>query len=268
MSPSVVVFFSLLSHSLIKNYEVTKRDIELTEKLSGTDLPTLKCRSTRPKPKKVVDEEVEITDEFVSKNKELELVMDIMSITKKTLLATIDEIMLSKEFFPIPSINDNYIYTGLDVFLGHFDKGGYTIMKIYADREFESLLFRLSDELEVYISGANPNEHVGDIEILNLRIQDNSRTRFYRLPIKVILKVVVDNLAMFTTHALNLFPVKEVVSKYYFLRMIIGRKQLDYKNRFESEFGECVEASQVNTPGNNNLPQMVSSIYLSPSNSI
>ena len=50
--------------------------------------------------------------------------------------------------------------------------------------------------------------------------------------------------------------------------MILGKKQLDYVKDFSFEFGEYVEASNVNTPSNNNLPRTVSAIYTRLSNSM
>ena len=67
--PFLVEFKSLLRQNLIKNYEVTQKDIELVDKVFGPDFPTLKLKSTRPKPKKVVDEEVEIPEEFIQQTK-------------------------------------------------------------------------------------------------------------------------------------------------------------------------------------------------------
>ena len=154
------------------------------------------------------------------------------------------------------------IYSGLDEILRHYNKGGYTITKIHADGEFESLLLRIKDDLDIDVNIANPDEHVGDVERLNRTIKEKFRTRYYRLPFKAIPKVMINTLACVTTHAMNLFPVKGGVSSYFSPHVILGKKQLYYVKDFKYEFGEYVEASQVNTPSNTNLPQTVSTIYL------
>ena len=70
------------------------------------------------------------------------------------------------------------------------------------------------------------------------------------MPFKAIPKVMIKVLACVTTHAMNLFPVKGGVSKYFSPHVILGKKQLDYVKDFNFEFGEYVEASDVNTPSN------------------
>ena len=170
-APSVVAFKSLLRQNLIKNCDVTEKDITLTENIFGTDVPTLKGKSTRPKPRTVVDEEIEIPKEFISKNKNLELVMDIVFINSETLLTTVDRSILFKACIPLPSREDEEIYKGLDIVLRHYDKGGYVITKIHADGEFESLLLRIKDNMNIDVNIENPDEHVGDIERLNHTLQ-------------------------------------------------------------------------------------------------
>ena len=95
-----MAFKGLLRQNLIRNCEVLEKDIELTEAVFGPDVPTLKGKSTRPKPRKVVDEEIEIPDEFVARNRNLELVMNIIFINKETILTTIDRSIMFKVCVP------------------------------------------------------------------------------------------------------------------------------------------------------------------------
>ena len=216
----------------------------------------------------MVDEEIEIPDEFVARNKNIELAIDIMFINKETILTTIDRSITFKACVPLPSREDEDIFRGLDEILRHYNKGGYTITKIHADGEIESLLLRIKDDLDIEINVVNTDEHVGDIERLNRTIKEKFRTRYYRLTFKAIPKVMINALACVTSHAMNLFPVKGGVSTYFSPHIILGKKQLDYKKDFQHEFGEYVEASQVNNLSNTNLPQTTIAVYLRPSNSI
>ena len=226
VAPSVAAFKSLLRKNLIRNCEVMENYIELTDEVFGPDVPTLKGKITRPKPRKVVDEGIEIPDEFVARNKNLELAINIMFINKEKILTTIDGSIMFKACVPLPSREDGDIFRGLDEILRHFNKGGYTITKIHADGEFESLLLRIKDDLDIKINVVNPDEHVGDIERLNRTIREKFRTRYYRLPFKAIPKVMINALACVTTYAMNLFPVKGGVSKYFSPHIILGKKQL------------------------------------------
>ena len=50
-----------------------EKDILLAHRMFGKDVPTLKGRSTRPKPNVVVDAEIELPEEFLEKmTKDLE----------------------------------------------------------------------------------------------------------------------------------------------------------------------------------------------------
>ena len=181
--------------------------IELTDEVFGPDVPTLKGKRMRPKPRKVVDEEIEIPDKFVAINKNLELAIDIMFINKETILTTIDRSIMFKACVPLPLREYEGIFRGLDEIIRHYNKGGYTITKIHADGEFESLFLRIKDDLDIEVNVANPDEHVEDIKRLNWTIKEKVWTRYYRLPFKAIPKVMINTLACVTTHAMNLLPV-------------------------------------------------------------
>ena len=150
------------------------------------------------------------------------------------------------------SREDEEIFRGLDKVLCHYNKGSYVIKKIHADGEFKILLLKIKDDLDIDVNVVNPDEHVVDIKRLNRIIKEKFRTLYYRLPFKSIPKVMIKTLACVTTHAMNLFLIKGEVSKYFSPHVILGKKQLDYVKDFNFEFGEYVEASNANTPSNNN----------------
>ena len=136
---------NLPRQNIIRNCDVAEKDIALTKKIFGPDVATLKGKSTRQKPRKVVDKEIEIPDEFVSKERNIELSIDIIFINKETLIMTIDRSIMFKACVPLPSQEDDDVYAGLDEVLHHYNKAGYTITKIHADGEFESLMLRIED---------------------------------------------------------------------------------------------------------------------------
>ena len=63
-----------------------------------------------------------------------------------------------KACVPLSSQEDGDIYVGLDEVLKYYNKAGCTITKINADGEFESLMLRIEDELDVEKNIANPSE--------------------------------------------------------------------------------------------------------------
>lgn len=215
-----------------------------------------------------VDDEIEIPEEFVAKRKDLESVIDGIYINLEILLTTVNISIIFKSCVPLPSSKYKEVYKRLDEVLHCYHKGGYTVTKIHADIEFESLLLNMKDELYIEVNIVNPDEDVGDIERINCTIQEKFRTIYYHLPFKAIPKFMINSLVCVTSHTMILFQVKGGVSVYLSPHVVLGKKQLDYKQYFQYEFVDYVKTSHVNTVINNKSPRTLSSIYLKPGNSM
>ena len=59
---------------------------------------------------------------------------------------------------------------------------------------------------------------------------------------------------------LNIFPVKVRVLSHYIPRMILSHKNWDYKNHFQAELVDYLQASQVNKAKNKNRPRTLDGI--------
>ena len=59
---------------------------------------------------------------------------------------------------------------------------------------------------------------------------------------------------------LNIFPVKVGVLSHYIPRMILSHKNWDYKNHFQAELVDYLQASQVNKAKNKNRPRTLDGI--------
>ena len=57
-SPSQQALKNLLRQNIIRNCDIVQKNIALTEKIFGPDVATLKGKSSCPKPRKVVNEEI------------------------------------------------------------------------------------------------------------------------------------------------------------------------------------------------------------------
>ena len=62
---------TMIRQNIIHNSPVTVEDTEIEEKIFGPDLSTLKERTTRQRPKFVVDNFIEIPRELIKNNQEL-----------------------------------------------------------------------------------------------------------------------------------------------------------------------------------------------------
>ena len=81
---------------------------------------------------------------------------------------------------------------------------------------------QVSNELNIEMNYANPNEHVLEIERSIWVIKERFRTAYYRLPYRQIPKTMIKYLAMKVTSDLNLFPVKGGVSEFYSPHVILS----------------------------------------------
>ena len=105
-------------------------------------------------------------------------------------------------------------------------------MRIQADKEFKSLSDRLHEDLSVKVNIPNPDEHVGDVEWLNMTLQEKFRIYYYCLLLKPIPCLMVDYLAMTTTRTMNFFPMKGDIRKFFSTHVLLRKNNLDYDRDF------------------------------------
>ena len=72
----------MIRQNIINNLPVTVKYIEISEKIFGTDVSTLKGITTRKTPKVFVENFIEMPRELIDNNQELILCIDIVFINK------------------------------------------------------------------------------------------------------------------------------------------------------------------------------------------
>ena len=89
-TPTVENFKALLHMNAIQICPVMVKDVKIAERIFGPDMPSLKGKSTRRKPKPVRKDLVEIPAEITEKHHDIELCMDTMFVNKCGMLTAID----------------------------------------------------------------------------------------------------------------------------------------------------------------------------------
>jgi hypothetical protein len=81
-TPTMNNFNSLLRMNVIQNCPVTVEDVNISEKIFGPDMSTLKGKSTRRKPKPVRSDLIEIPKDIIAKHHDIDLCMDAMDVNE------------------------------------------------------------------------------------------------------------------------------------------------------------------------------------------
>ena len=77
--PTLQIFNMMIRQNIIQNFPVTVEGIGIAENIFDLDVSTLKVRTTRQRPKVVVNYCIAIQKELIENNQDLILCMDIFS---------------------------------------------------------------------------------------------------------------------------------------------------------------------------------------------
>jgi hypothetical protein len=76
-------------------------DVNIAKKIFGTDMSSLKGKSTRRKSTPVWEDTIEIPEEPIANNHEIELCIDIMYVSECGFMTTIDQTIRFRSAVPI-----------------------------------------------------------------------------------------------------------------------------------------------------------------------
>ena len=265
-APTLENLKMVIRQNLFKNCPVTTQDVNLAEKIFGSDISTLKGRSTRPRPEVMIDDSIDIPEELIRGNESIDLAIDLIFINRVVLMTAIDRTVKYRSVVPLENQTKNELYRGLDVILRLYNKAGFKIGRIFCDNEFRVIMDPVADEMDAEMIYSAPDQHVPDIERNNRVLKERFRIAYYRLPYTKIPRIMIRYLAMICARQLNLFSAKHGVSSYYSPHMIVTGRNFDYEKQCVCEFGTYVQGTAATT--NTNLSRTVDAIYLRPANSI
>eukprot|EP00980_Cylindrotheca_fusiformis_P012484 scaffold3071_cov84-Cylindrotheca_fusiformis.AAC.2 len=171
-APTVDNLKMLIRQNLVKNCPITIDDVKLAEKIFGPDIPTIKGKSTRPRPQAVIDDYIEIPEELTMHHQDLVMCMDIMFINQCAFLTTIDKSVRFRMTIPIENRSKDELFRGLDVALRYYNKADFRIKRIECDGEFRVMMDQVQDDLDVEMNYANPGDHVPEAERNNCRMHE------------------------------------------------------------------------------------------------
>ena len=252
-----------------KNVPVSFEDVDLMEKIFQKDVATLKGKLVKPHPPVINKNDIiELPPELNVKGRKAELAIDVVYINDQSFLHSVDRTIKLRGLSHLGTRKkgQNYdkvmLLAGLDIILRHYNKHDIFVSLIHADNEFRSLFNMLADDWDINFNYCLPGEHVPDIERFNRLLQERFRVTLYRLPYKVIPRLMVVKLALRITRIANFFPAKGGIICHYPTATIVSGKQINFDRELVYSFGDYVQACYESRPKNNNLPRTKDCIYL------
>ena len=264
-APSTPAFKSMIRMNQIKDCPVTIDHINIADKIYGTDVSTLKGKSTRKSPPRLLPDVVDVPKELYMRNQELHLYIDGMYVNRRGFLTTIDNKIRFRSAVRIKDNTKSTFYSALDKVLRVYNAAGFLVTTIHADNQFKPLFEPIKDDLDIDMDYVPAQAHVPEAERNNRTIKERIRVAFYRLPYHRIPHIMMDCLVLESVYRLNLFPAKGGVSPYYSPQTIMFNTSLDYNKHCSIPFGSFVQVVQDDpSTKNTNRPRSLDGIYLRP----
>ena len=261
-TPSIQDFKAMLRMNLIANNPVTVEDIEIAEQIFGTDIGSLKGKTTRMKPIPVVENYITIPQELYAKQQEVVLCIDGIKINGLMFLTTVSKNILYRTAQYVQSKSISCFKEAIKEVINVYNRAGFKIKEVRSDNEFRPLQETLLEEFEIKMNFSNPQEHVPEAERNNRVIKERVRATYHRLPYKQLTKTMTIILVMDSAKKLNFFPSKNGISEYYSPRMILHQKNLDYNKNCKYTYGTYVQAHDEPSQTNDLSARTLDCIYL------
>ena len=214
-TPTVENFKTLLCMNAIANCPVTVNDVTNAEKIFGPDIASLKGKSTRPKTKIVVNNDIQIPKKMLPDNMKVELCIDIMYVNGMPFLTTIDKTISYRSVIPLQDRSKKHLYNAIDKVTRLYNSARHSISVIHIDEEFKHLMEAVKDDMDVDMNYTNAQDHVPQAKRNNQTLKERIRAQYHQLPYKNIPKVMIRYLVMETARKLNYFPAKGGTSSYF-----------------------------------------------------
>ena len=90
-APPLDNFKGFVKMGRVQNCPIRIEDIKIAQNIFGPDMATLKGKSTRKKPKPVLEDWIELPKEILEKHRRIELCIDVMYINGVGLMTAVDQ---------------------------------------------------------------------------------------------------------------------------------------------------------------------------------
>ena len=103
-------------YNTITNFPVTPRDVKISNKIFGFDVPSMKGKPVRRQPEAVFNDYLEIPREILSMNAGLEVSVDVMFVNKLAFLVSVRKRPKSTTIEYIPNRLERELFKSVNFF--------------------------------------------------------------------------------------------------------------------------------------------------------
>ncbi len=161
-TPSPCNFEGMVRLNMLKDCPVTNDDIKNANKIFGTDLATIRGKTVRRRPKRVIMDYVNIPRLLVDTNQRETLAADVMFVNLVPFLVSVSQNinLITIEHAPSPQTASS-LGSLLQRIVHVYARAGFTVQTILMDIEFK----KVRDHVPMlHVNTPAASQHVGDIE--------------------------------------------------------------------------------------------------------
>ena len=138
---------------------MTERNVNITEKIFGPDVGSVKGKTTRRKPGAVKEDQIKVPLELIAEPDNLIYCMDLLYVNGMPMLNGIDKSVWYRKVGPLKDQTAESLYNGIDTVLCDYNKANMRIKVICCDNEFRTLMDEVADKVDIKMEYAAPREH-------------------------------------------------------------------------------------------------------------
>ncbi|KAL7531043.1 hypothetical protein ACHAXR_006172, partial [Thalassiosira sp. AJA248-18] len=218
------------------------------KRFQGNDLASVRGKTVRSKPERVVESYVAIPREFMLSNRVVTLAADVFFVDNIPFLLTVSRKIkfVTAEHTPVKTAKQ--LTKHLKRVLNVYYRAGFKVRYVLMDGEFEKIKAELP---EIVCNTTAAKEHVSEAERMIRVAKERNRGLVNTLPFTHIPKRMKIEFIYFTVLWLNAFPARSGISTIYSPREMLVRWKMDCKKHCRILPGSYAEraAAALDTAG-------------------
>ncbi len=211
-TPSTRDFNALVRLNMITDCPITTENIKHADTLFGPDLATVRGKTVRRKPTRVVTDYVDIPRTLIDINKQVTLAVDVMFVNSVPFLVSVSRTINLIMIEHAPKSTASKLGKLIQRIVRVYARSGFTVQTVLMDSEFE----KLKDHVPMLaLNLPVASEHVGEIERKIRVVKELARGLTSTLPYPHLPQQMLIHLIHFVTMWLNNFPTINGISPNY-----------------------------------------------------